>query len=315
MNSLLRQSLLVVSLAAPLAFTSPAAAQDIATAEALFNKGLADLEAGRFETACKAIAESQRLDPRAGTLFTLATCESRWGHIATAYTRYGDYLTLYERLPDHRKATQRERASVAKSERERIAREIPKLTLVLPKDAPPGTLVKRDGEIVSDAALGLAIPVDPGAHTLTTQTRSGLVHEERITLAKGENTTITLTLGVPASKAPAPETRDASPKRSYLGPILAYGAGVVLLGVGAGTGAVVLSKSAALDDACRSKACPRSQESALSSARTLSYVSTTSFVLGAVGAAAGTVLLVLPLRDKNLGLSMGLGHAAINGTF
>src|SRR4051794_16280293 len=69
-----------------------AAAQDIAAAEALFESGLADMQAGRYETGCKALAESQRIDPRGGTLFTLATCEARWGRIATAVTRFGDYL-------------------------------------------------------------------------------------------------------------------------------------------------------------------------------------------------------------------------------
>jgi hypothetical protein len=63
-------------------------AQDVATAEALFNRGFADMDAGRYETGCKAIAASQRLDPRAGTLFTLAVCEAQWGKIATAASHY-----------------------------------------------------------------------------------------------------------------------------------------------------------------------------------------------------------------------------------
>jgi hypothetical protein len=320
MTSLLRQSLLLLTLAAPLALASPAAAQDIAAAEALFNKGMADLQAGRFETACKAIAESQRLDPRPGTLFTLATCEARWGHVATAYTRYGDYLALYERLPDDRKAAQRERPQVAKAERDRMEREIPKLTLVLPKDAPAGTVVKRDGEVVSEAALGLALPVDPGTYTLTVTPPGGPASEERVTLAKGEKKTVTLTLAAAPKDLPPPPPplpAEAPPKRSYLGPIIAFGAGAVALGVGAGTGAAVLSKRAALDKACQDKACPKSQESALNSAKTLSYVSTTSFVLGVAGAAVGTVLLVLPRRDKSkqVGVAVGPGHVALEGTF
>ena len=49
-----------------LAWSLPAAAQDIASAETLFNRGLAEMEAGHYEIGCKAIAESQRLDPAGG---------------------------------------------------------------------------------------------------------------------------------------------------------------------------------------------------------------------------------------------------------
>src|SRR5688572_10356592 len=115
-----RRILLLSTLLLPLALASPALAEDVAAAEALFNRGMTDMEAGRYDAGCKAIAESQRLDPRPGTLFTLAVCETRWGHIATAVTHYGDYLTLYDRLtPDHQ-ARQVERAKEAKKQRDTL---------------------------------------------------------------------------------------------------------------------------------------------------------------------------------------------------
>jgi hypothetical protein len=48
--------LLLTTLLAPLVLTAPALDQDVATAEALFNRGFADMEAGCYETGCKAIA-------------------------------------------------------------------------------------------------------------------------------------------------------------------------------------------------------------------------------------------------------------------
>src|SRR4051812_14269869 len=114
MSRWFRTYLLVVSPLVPFALAAPAAAQDIAAAEALFKRGLVDMEAGRYETGCKAIAESQRIDPHLGTLFTLAMCESRWGHTATAMTRFGEYLTRYERLAPDQQANQGERPKVAK---------------------------------------------------------------------------------------------------------------------------------------------------------------------------------------------------------
>lgn len=293
-------ALLLAALAAPLVAQTPAFAEDIAAAEALFNKGLADMEAGKYETGCKAIAESQRLDPRAGTLFTLATCEARWGRIATAVTRYGDYLATFDRLPDDRKAAQGERPNVARAERERLSPLIPQLTLSLAATAPKGTLVKRDGEAVSDAMFGLALPVDPGEHVLTVQAPGGPESEQKITIAQGEKKAVTVepkiaapTASVTATATSAP-TASAPPSRSMVGPIAAFGAGVVGLGLGIGFGAAVLGKRPELDAACPNKACPASEKDNLEGTKTLGYVSTVGFVVAGVGAAVGTVLLLLP---------------------
>src|SRR4051812_21352406 len=92
---------------------APAGAQDVATAEALFNRGVADMDARRYTTACPALAESQRLDPRPGRLFTLADCEALQGRIATAVALYGDYLALYARLTPAQQRTQLGREKIA----------------------------------------------------------------------------------------------------------------------------------------------------------------------------------------------------------
>ncbi len=40
----------------------PAAAQDVATSAALFDKGVSEMNAGTFDTACPTLAESLRID-------------------------------------------------------------------------------------------------------------------------------------------------------------------------------------------------------------------------------------------------------------
>jgi hypothetical protein len=314
-------------LLAGLVISTAAGAQGIAAAEALFNRGLADMEAGRYDTGCKALAESQRLDPRAGTLFTLATCEARWGHIATAATRYGDYLALYDQLPPDRKAAQGERPKLVKAELAKLTPDIPQLTLSVVKTAPAGTVIKHDGEVVSEATLGVALPVDPGEHTFSIQAPGGAAQEQRVTIAKGEKKLLTLTLEArvaavgpePPLPQPLPGPSSSDPVRSHLGPIIAFGAAVVGLGVGIGAGVAVLGKRADLDKACPNFDCPLSEQSHLDGAKALSHVSTVGFVVAGVGAAVGTVLLVLPLRgaDKpgKLGLGVGPGYARLEGTF
>src|SRR4051812_33487281 len=86
-----------------------AAAQDVAAADALFKRGVTAMKAGDLETACPAIAESQRLDPHAGTLFTLAECENRRGHVATAVVHYASYLGQVGSLPPDQRLKHEER--------------------------------------------------------------------------------------------------------------------------------------------------------------------------------------------------------------
>ncbi|WP_437587015.1 hypothetical protein [Sorangium sp. So ce1000] len=119
--------------------SAPAAAQDIAAAEALFERGLTDMQAGRYETGCKALAESERIDPQPGTLFTLASCEAQWGRIATAVARFKDYLARFEQMTPVEQARQGERPKLARQERDRLLPQVPRLALSLPAGASAGT--------------------------------------------------------------------------------------------------------------------------------------------------------------------------------
>jgi hypothetical protein len=311
MRSSLHRCLRVVSLLGPVAFAVPAAAQDIAAAEALFNRGMADLSAGRYETACKAIAESQRMDPRPGTLFTLATCEERWGHVATAVTRYGDYLALYDRLPEDRKATQGDRPKVAREQREKLALEVPELLLSLPPEAPAGTVVKRDGQVMAAAALGVGLPVDPGEHTVSTEVPGGAVWEQRVTLAKGEKKKVTLEVRakVEPQPMPTPTPVPAPPSVDSTGPsgrraaAIAVGsvgiAGLVLGGV---MGGLTLAKKGVINDHCGKSpkdptGCDQTGLDAASSAKPLGLGSTIGFAVGLAGVGVGAVLLLTEPRS------------------
>src|SRR6516165_12572897 len=81
-------------LSAPLA-----RAQDVAAAEDLYHRGVADFLAGRYDAACTEIGASYRMDPLPGALFTLATCEARLGRVASAAAHFQDFLQLVPTLP------------------------------------------------------------------------------------------------------------------------------------------------------------------------------------------------------------------------
>jgi hypothetical protein len=105
-------------------------------AGAHFEKGLAEMELGRYATGCPALSESFRLDPRPGVLFTLAECNAKWGKFATALAQYDAYLEQFAKMTPEQKTKQKGRERVAASQKESLKRDVPELTIVLPGGAP-----------------------------------------------------------------------------------------------------------------------------------------------------------------------------------
>src|SRR5215510_5077923 len=82
-------------------------ARDPATAEALFTEGRKAFDAGRFAEACQKFAESQRLDPGAGTLINLAACREKTGEIALAWAAWKEALDNLRSDDDRRPEVER----------------------------------------------------------------------------------------------------------------------------------------------------------------------------------------------------------------
>lgn len=304
------------------AIASPAGAQAVALAESHFNRGLAEMLAGRYDTGCPALAESHRLDPRAGRLFTLAECEAKWGRIAAAVAHYNDYLALYSRLPVAEQAQQAERSRIAREQRDALAPLVPQLTLSLPPDAPPGTIVQRDGITLQRPSLGVALPVDPGEHLVTTQAPSGPVTEIRFTIEPSESKTIELEVKPPPPPA-APRSADsaapptASPATTAPLPTseaaqgldedrgggrralvyVAGGLGLAGLIAGGVTGGLALDASSVASDNCDDvqpgvARCNETGKDAGDRAKTLGLVSTIGLGAGAALVGVATLLFL-----------------------
>ncbi|WP_437640192.1 hypothetical protein [Sorangium sp. So ce854] len=328
-------SLGAVTLAARAA---PVHAQDVATAEALFQRGLAAMQAGRYETGCPALNESYRLDPRPGTLFTVAECEARSGKIATAATRYADYLALFARLSPDAQAKQKGREKVATRRRAALLPDIPELTLSLPPDAPDGTIVRR-GEITLGAPmLGVPLPIDPGEHVVTTQAPGAQPLEQRISIARGEKKQITLQVnaapaagagaaargpvaGRPAASqsaprapaaGPAPQPGAPAPDGSWrrTGALVAGGVGAAVLVVGGVTGALAFVEKATVDDNCVDTRCNPEGMRAVESSRTFALASTIGLGVGVVGLGAAVALLLTAPPPEDGAARAGLPRAA-----
>jgi hypothetical protein len=303
----MRPLLLSLVALAALAAAADARAQQASNAQAQFDYGLAEMQAGRYATGCPALAESYRIDPHPGVLFTLGECENKWGKIASALTHYEAYLDLFAHMSDEQKALQKGRDRVSSTQRERLRGQVPQLSVALPSSAAAGTTVMRDGVPVGAPSLGVPLPIDPGEHVVVAKTPDGALHEMRVTLARGERKALVVDLSAPPAPAPAPApppsatvtpapapeepAPPSSTRRAWAW--IAGGIGVAGLAVGAVAGALVLGDKSTVDAQCQAdRSCTPDGLSASSHARTWGLVSDVGFGVGAAGVVTAVVLLL-----------------------
>jgi len=183
--SRLRSSAVLAALLCTL--SAPAARADEAETEGarLFREGRALLLAERFDEACPKLAESQRLEPRGGTLLNLAACHERQGKVATAWAEFHDALAAA------RAEAQPNRARLAEERIAALGPRVPWLTInITAEAAAQGAHVLFDGNELQRFAWGKDMPVDPGAHALVVSA-AGRVEETRtVTLREGERQTV-----------------------------------------------------------------------------------------------------------------------------
>jgi hypothetical protein len=312
-----------VAVAVAILLTSPAAlaqpvTKDRAAAEALFKEARDLVKAGSWAAACPKFEASLALSPSASAMLNIAKCHEHDGKLATAWSDYDRALTLNgETEGEERRA---ELEAIAKQGLAALEPRVPKLRIVV-TDPTPGLTIRRDGQELPAAALGEALPADPGPHEVSagapgrrSETRSAILEE-------GKTTTIEI------ARMPVPLSVQAAPTRSLgvrpLG-IALVAVGAVGLGVGAATGILSLDKVSAVKASCHGVSCPMSDQpdrNNVAGAITLGNVSTASFVVGSVLAAAGVVLVVLRAGGEakpalaTWGITLGAGRVELKGRF
>ena len=280
--------------------------------------------------ACDKFAASEHLDPGAGTLLNLATCEEKLGHLASAWEHIQEAIDLLGPAND-------DRLSLARERYDDVTKRLPHLVIRLATDAPADTRVERDGIEVGESLRGFAQPVDPGDHLLVVQAPGHLDTSSTVHLDEGETREVTvspgaglpenpavgaasLPLSTPASAkdaqgSPAPPPNPSS--RSLVLPIVFGGIGVAGLITGAVTGIVMLNVAGLRQQACPDKLCADDETLAqsdrlASEGNTLSAVTPVTLGVGvaALGAATffalrpharpvGTALIVRPWLDAH----------------
>ena len=340
----MRRSSLGLGLALVVFFFGPAAlaqspeGPSLAVAEALFQQGRALLDQERYAEACPKLAESQRLDPKLGTLLNLALCHENIGKTATAWAEYTSALSLA------RGKGQKEREEFA---RERVEALRKKLSYVVVRmEAPPAGLgMKLDDKPIDVVALNVPLPIDPGKHTVTVVApgKRAWSGEVLVPAQPGETPLVIPPLDnmpepppeasspPPAPPPPIPQKQpplaqpeppaETGPRASTILMVTGFGGGAAGLIVGVVTGIVTLVRASEILPNCEGSQCP-GQTDALAAATTLANVSNIGFGVAVLGLGAGITGLVLAPRRENtprppvsLAPVLGPGVIGLRGAF
>jgi hypothetical protein len=313
---------------------------------ALFEKGVTDMEASKFDAACPELEESLRLWRGPGTLFTLAECYSKAGLTASAVSHYETYLDLFSKMTPAEQEKQQGREKTAHDRITTLKPDVPTLTLTLKAGTPAGTEVKRDGVLQGNASLGLALPIDPGAHVITVQPPGGAVSTQNVTVGKGEKKTLELSVGEAGSTTPSTtssssttSTTSSSSSSSQatsepvdessrgngqrIAGVVVGSVGIASLLVGAITGGIALGDKSTVTQHCNiDKGTCRDQTGvdAWHSAQTMGTVSSVTLGIGAAATVGGLIVFLTapqakPTHAASISVDVGMTGLSVRGTF
>lgn len=313
----------------------------IAVAEALFQEARTLAGEKKWDDACPKFAESQRLDPKLGTLLNLAHCHEQQEKFATAWAEYTSAASLAHRSGHN------ERETFA---RERVAELFAKLAYVeIRMPNPPSDLqLLIDGQTISATVLNAPLPIDPGKHMISVKApgRTGFSTEIDV---PSNSTRMVLTIPTlpteetqsskPPEVQPAPSTNTGSSTPSIAAPSISpsskdvprgqakvvaiasftvAGAGAI---VGTVAGLATLSKASEILPDCDGLQCSSKHAGNISSANTMANVSNVGFGLSVLGLAGGIIGVVMmpksnePASKVSMTPVIGPGIIGLRGTF
>lgn len=299
-----------LSLSATVRAAAPA---DSAAAQTLFERGRRAAAHGDLALACKSFAESQNLDPGAGTLMNWATCEARQGKLASAWQHFNEAAALLGPFDDRKSFVDRQINA--------LAPRLPQLTLHLAPNAPPTARVSLNGTALGPTSIGLPTPVDPGQVELHVTCAGRQPRRLLVAIAEGQALDITVDAGEPYELAlPTPPALAHQPRDKPQPSTLQRDLGVSLvalgsLGVGLGvaSGFVVTSRKSTVDEHCPAQRCDDVGLRAAESGERWLVVNTVAWSVGAVALLTGSALwLTSPGKQREASLLPLPGGAALS---
>jgi hypothetical protein len=328
---------IIIALVATIGGRAGAETSDKAMAEALFKAGREGLARGHLEEACAKFTESQRLEPKLGTLLNLALCHEKLERTASAWAEFTQARSLARALrrPDHEAFAEQHLRGL--SDRLSIVR-------IDWQSPTPGESVALDGVTVGAAAMNTDLPVDPGEHIVQASAPDHVAFEMRISVARGPTQQSLLipvlnheslleapavsraeqpkpiALSAPARPRTAPPRRkvgtlDQPAAQSAVGTrasrtplaIAALLTGGAAIAVGSWAGLRAFSSKRAAQRECDGAACSQRGLDLYSDVRAAADLSTVAFVVGIAALGCGTWLWVSVPSDARGSAGLALG--------
>ena len=215
----MRTSSLLLSFASITALTSvllgaspPALAQvsdaERAGARELFKEGDQLQRAGHFAEALDKFQRAQQVFAAPTNVLRIAECNAALGRLVESAEAYREVL----RTPLPAGAPPAFQAAVdqAKAELSQVEPRVPRLVVQVQPAGVQNPQMQIDGQNVSGALLGEAIPLDSGVHKIAVLAPGYATTEQQVELKEHESKTVALTLN-PGAQAPSPPAAAAPP--------------------------------------------------------------------------------------------------------
>jgi hypothetical protein len=197
-------------------------ASEVAAARALFEEGVAAAGEARWADALAAFERSYAIAPRSSTLLNLAGAQVELGRFVAASESYQRLIR-----DAGRNARERRLREQAEEALERLTPRLARLTLRIDGLA-EGDTVELDGAEVAHELVGIATPVDPGAHRVTVGRGGAEIGGASLSLAEGEASELQVILrraAALATGASTPSDREVPEGALAVGPTSAESGG------------------------------------------------------------------------------------------
>lgn len=270
-----------------------------AAAEALFQKGVEFMAAGKSSEACEKFDGSNQLDPALGTMLRLADCYERTGKTASAWA-------LFQQAAATATAQgQPERNKIAAERATSVEQRLSRLQLTVDTRAGKESLqVRLNGKPIPPGSWDASLPVDPGLQTIEVSAPGYVTWKTTVVLGVGPSTAsvdVPALTPEPQQDSTPPATESAAPVRtesSNTQRVVGYvvgGVGVAGLAVGGVFAFRAYDKNQESLDQCKKgdpTACTPEGAALRKSAQSSGTIATAATIAGGALVATGITLLI-----------------------
>jgi hypothetical protein len=295
-------------------FAGQARADNAAAANALFDEGKRLMQAGRYAEACAKFADSQRLDPGAGTILNLAACYEKNGQTASAWSAYRAAAAA---------ARDKGQSAREKAAREGAARLEPALSKVIvtvtPQPDADALNVALDGTVIPPGLRGIPTPVDAGNHRVEASGTGKKPWSTAVVVGNAATTAVLVPVletaparaaaeaAKPATSAPPAVAEPRQGKSQRTVALIVGGVGLVGVGVGSAFGLMAKASDDKADRFCSSSDhCTDEGKSYINSAHSKATVATVAFSIGGAGLLGSAILWLTAPRAQERGSSIAV---------